>query len=111
MSFQKEPIYTCCKLQIGIKKLTKAKVKIVMTLLQITSTSNVTEDSTTVQTSSLPNQAQKLDDFIQYDIDLSSHAYNNNVTFQVSYTKSNLLSILLPKTIFYRYKLCYPVEN
>ena len=74
-----------------------------MTLLQITSTSNVAENSTTVQTSSLPNQAQRSDEFIQYDIDLSSHGYNNNVTFQVSYiqikfiayfiTQDNLLQI------------------
>ena len=111
MFFQKETIYTCCKLQLGIKKFTKANVRIVVTLLQITSTSNVTEESTTVQTSSLPNEAQRSDEFIQYDIDLSSHGYNNNVTFQVSCTKSNLLPILLPKTIFCRYKLCHPVEN
>ena len=54
-----------------------------MTLLQITSTSDVTEDSTLVQKSSLFNQAQNSGEFIQYDIDLSSHGYNNNVTFQV----------------------------
>ena len=95
----------------GIKKLTEAKVAIIVTLLQITSTSNVTEDSTTVQTSSLLNQAQSSNEFIQYDIDLSSHGYNNNVIFQVSSIQSNLLSIMLPQTIFYRFKLCHPVEN
>ena len=66
-----------------------------MTLLQITSTNNVTEGSTTVQTSSLFNQAQTSGEFIQYDIDLSSHGYNNNVTFQVSYIQIKFIAYFI----------------
>ena len=50
----------------------------------------MTEDSTTVQTSSLPSQTQESDEFVEYDIDLSSHGYNNIVAFQVSHVQSNL---------------------
>ena len=55
----------------------------------------MTEDSTTVQTSSLPSQTQGSDEFVEYDIDLSSHGYNNIVAFQVSYVQSNLLSYFI----------------